>query len=459
MSDYRGLSLWHETANDDFAPRAPLTEDLAVDVAIVGAGYTGLWTAYYLLQRRPGLRVAVVDREVAGFGASGRNGGWCSALFPASYRRVARDAGPAAVPRLQAILDDTVDEVGRVAAREGIGCDFHKGGYLSVARNQAQLLRARDEVALARRFGVGEESIRWLDRDQAMARIGASGVLGATFVAPCAALHPALLVRGLARTVEAKGAAIYERTPALAVEPGRVLTATGTIAAGAVILAIEGYRPAMLGHRREVIPLYSLMVATEPLAAAVWDRIGLRDRETFSDKRHLRIYGQRTGDGRLAFGGRGAPYRFGSTIRPAFDRHDGIHVMLRRVLNELFPGLPNDTRFTHAWGGNLGVSRDWFPSVRFDPVTRIGVAGGYAGDGVALANLAGRILAEQVLDQPTGLSELPFVGHRSPLWETEPFRWLGVRGVMALFRGADRAEARTGRPARRTAWFWGWLGH
>jgi glycine/D-amino acid oxidase-like deaminating enzyme len=201
------------------------------------------------------------------------------------------------------------------------------------------------------------------------------------------------------------------------------------------------------------------MVATEPLEATVWDRIGLAARETFSDKRHLRIYGQRTADGRLAFGGRGAPYRFGSRIRPEFDRHPGVHGMLREVLLDLLPGLPREVRFTHAWGGNLGIPRDWYPSIRFDPQSRLGFSGGYVGDGVALANLAGRVMTDLITGERSELTELPLVGHRSPRWEPEPFRWLGVNAVTRLFRMADRAEARTGRPDRRVAAFWSWLGH
>ncbi|MGE0556488.1 MAG: NAD(P)/FAD-dependent oxidoreductase [Gemmatimonadales bacterium] len=459
MNDYQLLSLWHETAGDPFEPRPPLPGDRTVDVAIVGAGYTGLWTAWYLLERQPSLRIAVIDREVAGFGASGRNGGWCSSIFPASWRRIAREAGPSAVVRLQAVLDRSVDEVGRVADAAGIGCDFRRGGYVSVARNPAQWTRARAEVEDARAWGIGEGTVRLLSAAEATARIRTSGVLGGTYVAHCAAIHPAKLVRGLARSVEAQGGTVYERTPATGIAPGRVVTPHGVVRAGTVVLATEGYTPDLPGWHRALVPMYSLMVATEPLDAATWDRIGLANRETFSDKRHLRIYGQRTADGRIAFGGRGAPYHFGSRIRPEYDRDPTVHAMLRDVLRDLLPGLPREVRFTHAWGGNLGIPRDWHPSVSFDPATRIGVAGGYVGDGVALANVAGRVLADLIGGVDSELTALPVVNRRSPRWEPEPLRWLGVNAVTAIFRGADQAEARTGRPARRASWFWRALGH
>ena len=459
MTDLTALSLWHMTAGESFAPRAPLPGDLVADVAIVGAGYTGLWTAYYLHRQAPTLRIVLLEREVAGFGASGRNGGWCSGIFPASRRRIAQEGGREAVTRLQAALDDAVDEVGRVAAAERIDCDFAKGGYVSVARNEAQWIRTQAEVESARSWGVSPASLALLPREEALSRLHANGVLGGTLASNCAALHPARLVRGLARVVEAQGVPIYEKTEVTAIAPGRVTTAHGTVTAETVLLATEGFTPSMPGYHRDLVPMYSLMVATEPLPAEVWDRIGLAARETFSDKRHLRIYGQRTTDGRIAFGGRGAPYHFGSRVAAEFDCDPRVHAMLRRVLLDLLPGVPRDVRFTHAWGGNLGIPRDWYPAVRLDPRTRIGFAGGYVGDGVALSNLSARALADLVLGRDSELVRLPYVGRRSPRWEIEPVRWFGVNAVTRIFASADRVEAASGRPARRAAWFWRAIGH
>ena len=453
------LSLWHESVGEPLAPRAPLPGDRAVDVASVGAGYTGLWTAYYLLQRAPSLRIAILEKEVAGFGASGRNGGWCSGIFPASWRRVARDGGIETVGRLQAVMNAAVDEVGAVATREGIDCDYHKGGYISVARNPAQWIRAQAEVASARQWGLGEDTLALLSSDDACRRLGASNVLGGTLASHCAAIHPAKLVRGLARAVESRGARLYEGTEVTRIAPGRVTTSCGTVTAETIVVATEGYTASLPGRHRDLIPMYSLMVATERLAPDTWARVGLEGRETFSDKRHLRIYGQRTADGRIAFGGRGAPYHFGSRIRPEFDRHAGVHSMLRRTLLDLLPGLPRDVQFTHAWGGALGIPRDWYPSVHFDQTTRIGFAGGYVGDGVALSNVAGRALADLIAGSASELTTLPFVQRRSGRWEPEPLRWLGVNAVTRMFGSADRAEARTGKPAKRAAWFWRQLRH
>ena len=192
------------------------------------------------------------------------------------------------------------------------------------------------------------------------------------------------------------------------------------------------------------------MLATEPLPTAVWEQIGLSRRETFNDLRHLIIYGQRTADGRFAFGGRGAPYHFASTIRPVYDRETAVFFALRRILDELFPHL-DGAKVTHTWGGPLGIARDWCASVGLDRATGLAWAGGYVGDGVTTTNLAGRTLADLITGQVSDLTRLPWVGHRSPRWEPEPLRWLGVTTALRLMSSADAEELRTGRPSRRAA--------
>jgi glycine/D-amino acid oxidase-like deaminating enzyme len=455
---YRRLSLWLETAGDDLAPRPPLDGDTEADVAVVGAGYTGLWTAYYLAAQDPGLRVTVLEREVAGFGASGRNGGWCSGLFPASVGWLAARYGAAAAVAQHRAVQDAVREVGRVAAAEGIDCDYARGGTVVAARSDVQLARARSVVAEARRWGFGPDDLRLLDATAAAERVAADGVVGGTWTPHCAALHPGRLVRGLARAVERRGVTVHERTGVTSVEAGLVRTTHGRVRARHVVRATEGWTPTLPGQRRTVAPVYSLMLATEPLPPAAWDRIGLRDRETFTDHRNLVVYGQRTADGRLAFGGRGAPYHFGSTVRPAHDREPAVFGALREVLVDLFPVVA-DRAVTHTWGGPLGVPRDWCPSVGLDRETGLGWAGGYVGDGVAAANLAGRTLADLLLGSPTPRTALPWVGHRSPRWEPEPLRWLGVTASLRVMTGADRVEQRRGRPARRAAAVRRLLGH
>ena len=457
MAD-RPLSLWHDTLpdGDDLTPRAPLPGDRDTDVAIVGAGFTGLWTALYLRRLDPALRVTLVEAEVAGFGASGRNGGWCSALLPMGLSSMADSAGRDAAIAMQQAMFATVDEVGRAAAEEGIDCHYAKGGYLHLATNPAHTGRLREELEEARRFGLREDDLRWLDRAEAADRLRAVGVLGALYTPHCAAIHPARLARGLATAVERHGAVLHEGTRATAIEPGLVRTDRGALRAEVVVRATEGYTPTLDGQRRTLVPLYSLMIATEPLDDATWDEIGLRHRETFNDARHLIIYGQRTADGRFAFGGRGAPYHYGSAVKPAFDHDGATHQAIAGTLRSLFPPI-GGTAVTHEWGGPLGVARDWTCSVGLDREQGLAWAGGYVGDGVATTNLAGRTLADLITGRDTDLTRLLWVGHRSRRWEPEPLRWLGIRTGLRLPGGADRAEARTGRPARFRAWATGRL--
>jgi glycine/D-amino acid oxidase-like deaminating enzyme len=425
------VNLWLSTV-DSLKPRPSLPGPIVADVAIVGAGYTGLWTAYYLARAEPSLRIAVLEKEIAGFGASGRNGGWCSALFPTPAPLLARRHGKAGVVAMRRAMEATVDEVGRVAAAEGIDCDWAKGGTVTLARTHAQLRRAEAAAQEA-------DDLVLLSADEAAKRCGATRVLGGTYTPNCAAIHPARLVRGLARAVEARGVTIYEGTPALRLRKGAVDTPAGTVRAPVVIRATEAYTSGLPGLRRAIAPIYSLIVATPPLPEAFWADAGLAERETFSDFRRLIIYGQRTADNRLVFGGRGAPYHFGSRTRPAYDSEPRVFEALRRALADLFPAL-GSVSVTHAWGGAVGIPADWSASVGLDRTTGLGWAGGYVGDGVGTANLAGRTLADLVLDVDSDLTTLPWVGHRSPRWAPEPLRWAGINTVRKLVTWADAAH-------------------
>ncbi|WP_200807946.1 FAD-binding oxidoreductase [Demequina sp. NBRC 110056] len=440
-------SLWLATLPESLAglePAAPLSRDVTADVAIVGAGYTGLWTAWYLAQARPDLSIVVLEKEFAGFGASGRNGGWASALLPMSLASVAHDHGPEAALAQDAAMRASVDEVVARGRELGVGHLIAKGGTVTLARTPVQLERARADVAGEHALGLGEEQVRLLDADQARARLAATDVLGGTYTPDCAAIHPAALARALARGVQDAGVTLYEGTEVTALEPHRVTTPGGTVTADVVVRATEGYTAGLPGYERAVAPVYSLMIATEPLSDQVWERIGLAERETFSDYRHLIIYGQRTADGRMVFGGRGAPYHFGSATHPRFDSDATVFRLLQDTLVELFPSLA-DARITHRWGGALGIARDWEASVGLDSDTGLAWAGGYVGDGVTTTNLAGRTLRDLILGQDTELTALPWVGHRSHAWEPEPLRWLGVNAGLTTMRLADGEERLTRR--------------
>jgi glycine/D-amino acid oxidase-like deaminating enzyme len=417
-------------------------------VAIVGAGYTGLWTAYYLKRAQPSLNVLVLERERAGYGASGRNGGWVSGFFSGPARVYERADALSAMRELQREMFATVDEIARFLDRHELGADFVKDGHLSVALDAAQARRLREEVARQRQLGLGEGDLRELDASELARRVHVSGARAATFSPHVARVHPAKLLAGLAATVEQLGVSIYEATPVSEIAPHEARTAAGSVRARWIVRATEGYTAGLPGLRRVLVPMNSSMIITAPLSAAAWQEIGWSGRELLGDGAHVYTYLQRTEDGRIAIGGRGVPYRFGSRAVGAGATPPATAAGLRRALVRMFPAAA-DAEIDHAWSGVLGVPRDWCVFVQADASSGLAAAGGYVGLGVAASNLAARTLCELMLDPPEGrLVSLPWVGRRPRQWEPEPLRWLAIRGLYALYRRADRHELRAGRPSR-----------
>ncbi|MBT2408379.1 MULTISPECIES: FAD-binding oxidoreductase [unclassified Streptomyces] len=438
-----GISFWYAT--DPTAaqpPRAPLTGDATADVVIVGAGYTGLWTAYYLKQSAPDLRVTVLEQKFCGYGASGRNGGWLYNGI-AGRDRYATLHGHRAALRLQQAMNDTVTQVIDTAAKEGIDADIHRGGVLEVARTPAQLtrLKAFHEAELA--FGETDRAL--YDATDTRARINIADAVGSSWTPHGARIHPLKLVKGLAGACERLGVVIHESTPVTEITTGRAITPYGTVRAPYVLRCTEGFTAALKGQKRSWLPMNSSMIATAPLPQSTWDTLNWSDASTLGDMAHAYMYAQRTADNRIAIGGRGVPYRYGSRTDNDGSTHPATITALTTLLTSFFPQLAG-TEITHAWSGVLGVPRDWCATVTLDRTTGLGWAGGYVGSGVATANLAARTLRDLVLGDSTDLTTLPWVNHRVRRWEPEPFRWLGVQALYAAYREADRREAATHTP-------------
>jgi glycine/D-amino acid oxidase-like deaminating enzyme len=445
--DYRSYSFWLETTGEDLTPRPSLPGPTNADVAILGAGFTGLWTAYYLLRQDPSLRVVVLEAEIAGFGASGRNGAWCNSAFPVSPAELARRFGKEATRDLLLEMRDAVDEIGRVAEAEGIDAQYFRGGQLRIARGSAQVPAIEDAYRSARALSL-EEDLRLLDAEETAERVRITGAEGSLFNPHCATIHPARLARGLARAVERLGGEIFERTSVTDYEGGsnpKFVTDAGEVRASAIVLAGEAYLARLRKLRRQVLPIYSLIVLTEPLSAGQWAQIGWEGRECVASNRYTVDYLSRTADGRILFGGRGAPYHYGSRIHDEYDRHDPTHEMLRRTAREWFPALEG-ARFTHAWGGPLAMPRDWMPTMSYDPTHGVATARGYTGQGVATANLSGQTLADLILGRDTAVTTLPTVNHGPRTWEPEPLRWLGARYVQRGLAKVDDHAEQTGEP-------------
>jgi glycine/D-amino acid oxidase-like deaminating enzyme len=441
------LGFWWRSLGGPPPPRPPLPGSTAVDVAIVGAGYTGLWSAFYLKRARPSLRIAVLEAEQAGFGASGRNGGWVSGFFSGPPRAYASEQQKGGYEALQRAMFESVEEVAAVVTEQGLDADLVQDGTLTVALGSAQLRRLREGLTAARRLGVEEADLRELGAQELSGRVRVEGALGASFSPHVARVHPLKLLRGLATAVESLGVEVYERTPVVQILPGRARTTRGDVSASWVIRATEGYTPRLRGLGRALVPMNSSMVVTETLPDAAWDQIGWQGAETIADEAHVYAYLQRTADGRIAIGGRGVPYRYGSRTDGRGETAAATVRSLRAKLTAMFPATAG-VELEHAWSGVLGVPRDWCPSVAADRASGLARAGGYVGEGVAAANLAGRTLRDLLLEERSELTELPWVDRRQRSWEPEPLRWAEIRAVYALYRRADALERRSGRPSR-----------
>ena len=430
------VSNWYAELPD---VRAALPGDRDADVCIVGAGYTGLWTAYYLKRADPSLHIVVLESRFAGFGASGRNGGWLSGLVPGDRHRMAKLYGRDRVLAWQQALNDSVDEVIDVAASEGIDAGIVKGGTLHVARNRAQASRLAAEVSEELDWKV--DGIATLTKAESAQRIQLDSLVSAYHNPHCARVQPAQLVRGLAEAVERLGVVIYERSPVNELRAGRVGTVLGTVRAPVVLRATEGFTSSLPGLKRRWLPMNSSMIATEPVPQYIWEEVGWEGRETLGDTAHGFFYAQRTVDDRIAIGGRSVPYRFGSRTDIDGQVPERTVAHLTAVLRSALPQV-REIPIAHAWCGVLAVPRDWEATVTFDKTTGLGAAGGYVGHGVTATNLAGRTMTDLVLGRQTPLTDLPWVGHRSRDWEPEPLRWLGVRGMYLAYKAADWHEAR-----------------
>lgn len=449
------VSFWYADIGLPQSRRPALTQSTAVDVAIIGADFTGLWTAYYLKKANPALNVLVIEKEFAGFGASGRNGGWCMGTFAWNHAAYAKATSRRAVLDMVRALEATVPEITRVCAEQGIDADILPSEELMLATNPAQLVRMRDDIVAHHQWG-NAHRVRELTLDEVRQRITVPGVLGAMVVTGMTRIQPAKLVRGLADAVERMGVRIVEGTEVLSYGKGRIETRKANVAAPIILRCTEGFTASLPGHKREWLPLNSAQIATVPLPPEVWARIGWDGHELIGDMNNAYCYCQRTREGRITVGARGVPYKFGSKM----DKNGEPDAeTIRRLTEILHSHFPEAAKYPidHAWCGVIAVPRDWCATVGLDRATGLGWAGGYVGTGVSTANLAGRTLADLALGRDTVLTRFPWVNRRVRQWEPEPFRWLGVHLMYKLLRIADRREATRGIPPSKFAAFGNWL--
>lgn len=436
------VSHWWQQIGGAPAPRPALPGGITVDVAIVGAGFTGLWSAYYLKRTRPDLRIVILEQRFAGYGASGRNGGWLTNSVTGGREQYVPTHGRAAADEFQRQMNRTVAEVMRVAAAEGIDADIKPGGEFTVAYTPAQEARLTEFVAAEQTWQYAD--VEFLTGEAAQATINVSGTLAAAWHPYAARIQPAKLVSGLAAVVQELGVEIYEQTTVKEIAAGTVVTDHGTVRADRIVRATEGFTANLKGLHRLWLPMNSSLIATEPLPSQVWDELVWNRGEVLGDVAHVYMYAQRTADDRIAIGGRGVPYKWGSATDTDGRTPEVTVRTLSEILHRFFPATAN-AKIDHVWSGVLGVPRDWAATVGLDHKTGIAWGGGYVGTGVATTNLAGRTITDLILGEDTEITRLPWVNHRVRKWEPEPLRWIATHGLYAVYGAADRAEL-AGRP-------------
>lgn len=441
-NEYTGVSFWLSSSGDNCTPRLPLNSDLEVDVAILGGGFSGLWTALFLLENEPSLEIAIVESEICGFGASGRNGAWCAPRFPLEPHALISRFGREVARRTIAETYAMVVDIGERLAAEGIDAEYRNTGLLSVARSDGQMKKLQKALAVYQELGLASGS-KLLSADEARETINVTKLVGALKVSEGATIHPGKLVRGLARRLEQKGVTIFEQSRVIKVNTGAnasLETTGGRVRARrAVVAAGEAYLSAIPPFRRKIMPMSSMIILTEPLTASQWDAIGWAGGESLSSPVNVKNYLTRTSDGRILYGSRGAPYLYGSRIPEAATRDPETFAWMEECLTEWFPALAG-IPITHRWGGYLGVPRDWMPTVHFDADEKLAWLGGYTGRGVTTSALCAKTLASAITGLGSSLESLPFNRRKSPKWEPEPLRWIGARYVQNAFARIDQAE-------------------
>ncbi|TXS90644.1 FAD-dependent oxidoreductase [Parahaliea aestuarii] len=436
-------------------PRPALLGERDYDVAIAGGGYTGLWTAYYLKRLQPSLRICVLERDICGFGASGRNGGWMMAAVEGEARLLAGLDEEARQLAREAILG-ILPEVEAVLARESIDCDYRRGGGLfAAARYPEQLATQRAHLEHYRALGYSEADYRWLDGEELAGRLRLNNPLGAIYTPHIARIHPARLARGLADSVSALGVDIFEHSPVTGLAAGWLQSEQGAVRAPVRLMAVEGFSWNLPAQRHHVLPVQSRVLATEPLSEAQWTDIGLARYEVFSDASPLITYAQRRADNRLVFGSRGS-YRFGGEPRADFSADGEAFTGIARLMRACLPQL-EDVAVSHCWGGTLGIPRRACPHAVFDTASGFGTAGGYLGEGVGASNLMARTLADLVLGRDSELAGMPWAHRGLPAaalrhWEPEPLRWLVYKATDKVL-GWEESACAGGAPRwRRQLW-------
>ena len=425
-------SLWRGV--EQITARKSLTSNKTFDVAIIGGGFSGLWSAFHLKQIQPSLSIAIFEQNYVGFGASGRNGGWASAEYPTSSARLIKEHGSQVYQNLRNSLIESIDEIGQIAKTNNWLIEYAKGGSLVFATNNAQLSRISKDI---------DNEHNFLNSDEVKQILNVRNIMGGIFTPHCAALNPFKLTRALAEHLEHLGVQIFENSRVEEIYDKKIQVNGFDIDCHISIRATEAFT-ARKWMKNQQIPIYSLMVATEPLTADQLIQVRNMQRATFQEACHLITYAQITGDNRLAIGGRGVRYKLVSRLSERSEIDNRMHSALERRALRWFPQLEG-INFEYRWGGPVALTRRWQSYLNFDQSSGRAAIGGYVGDGVTLSYLAGKTLAQKINNIKT--LDLPFVDQKIGRWEPEPIRYLAVNAGFKATVAADIEERITNRPS------------
>jgi len=450
-AEFRTRSYWMETA--PYEPGPPLDGDRRVDVAIVGGGYCGLWAAYHLKQAQPSLDVAVLESDVVGYGASGRNGGFVMSLVSRSLAALRAEYGVEEGRAAHEAVVQAIDAIGRFCSEHGVDCEYEKNGLLTVSTAAWQDESIREDVRAAQEMGI--EDVRFVDGEELRGMVHSPTYRCAFEERSCAIVNPAKLAWAIAHVAREQGVTIYERTEVKAVRQTatgvEVRTPRGVLRADKAVLATNAYSVHFPEIARWVIPIYTYIVLTEPLTPSQWEAIGWAGRHGIEDRMGGFHYYRPTMDGRIAWGGETYPYR--SAVNPRFDHDKRVFADLRASLVKTFPPLAG-IRFTHEWGGPVGITARFVPTFGTVQGGRIHYGVGYCGHGVAPTYVGGEILRDLALDRDTDRTNLCFVRRQPIAYPPQPLRSLLVNSALRLMKEQDQKEGRASPSLMLRAAMW-----
>jgi glycine/D-amino acid oxidase-like deaminating enzyme len=439
MSDYRSKSWWLESLPETIVPNPPLTGAEKADVTVIGGGYTGLSVGYHLKQVNPGIDVRVIESDVCGYGASGRNGGFSMTLFGLTkgitrFRfndEKARDA--------HRYMEEAVDYLHEVITRNQIDCDYERSGYLLVGTSPAQVKRVAHDFKIIEKWGsTGIE--RW-DRARLAQEFHTEFYKIGWFEPRCGIIQPAKLARGMKDLAESAGVKIYENSPVTAFYKNgaagyTVKTEAGALTSEYLVFATNAYSILFPQLKPLQRPVFTHIVMTEPLTDRQMESIGWQCRAGVEDARDLIHYYRLTKDNRIAMGGGDVSLAFGNDLN--LDLNDRIFAHLEKHVTEVFPQLKG-IRFTHRWGGPVSVTVDMAPVIGFLGKDRKAIFSlGCIGHGVSLTTYNGLTIAEMIAGKKSPRTEMFFVGRKTLPWPPDLITWGAAQAVRGYMRLEDR---------------------